>query len=88
MKIPIADWLSYPPPLYIYIGFGLSSFFTSDKPVHGETPGYDFFQVTVTQQTRLDFMISFINEYILDTFLRFSFIKELASLIRESLTPQ
>ena len=22
--MPIADWLSYPPPLYIYIGFGLS----------------------------------------------------------------
>ena len=22
--MPIADWLSYPPPLYINIGFGLS----------------------------------------------------------------
>ena len=24
VKMPIADWLSYPPPLYINIGFGLS----------------------------------------------------------------
>ena len=27
VKIPIADWLPYPPPLYINIGFGLSKKF-------------------------------------------------------------
>ena len=45
--------------------------------IHGETPSYKPFQVTVTQHTRWEFMTGIIHQYFFNTFLRISFFQEL-----------
>jgi len=36
VKMPIADWLPHPPPLYIIIGFGLIETVSKFKAKHDE----------------------------------------------------
>ena len=52
VKMSIADWLSYPSPLYIYIGFGLKAFdqqvFTKqfcDISSHSKLNQFQFFEI-------------------------------------------
>ena len=39
--MPIADWLSYPPPLYINIGFGLRSLKSPRTESNGKIENLD-----------------------------------------------
>ena len=70
VKIPIADWLPYPPPLYINIGFGLRD---SKSPAKIAIVSSLSINVTVTFKDR-DWSVQWMTHPAFPAFFQFGYV--------------